>query len=490
ALGAMGPAARDAAPTLLHLLMNYPDDYRYSEISAYLCKIGGPEALPALRRLLVNSHHGGRAKISYPNLHRHLAKLVIPEMTTLLTDEDARIRYGVLDGFQALGPAARPVLPQLRARLHDPERYVHVKAAETVGALDPSAVWECMWVLNRALVNHYYSSAQMAEALRRFGPERAMPHLLPILTHSLANVRNQAPAARAQAGAPAVSVLLQAAAAPEAGLRRGAALALGRFPANPAAANHAAIVKALIKAVGDRDTEVRLTAAESLTTLDPKQAPMALPALVRMLDDADASIRSRSTVLIGRIGPAAKDAFQNVLARLGDFDTTVRLDAAATLRLIAPADAAVTVPTLIAVANDKRNMDNRFRAISLLTALGPQGKDATNALLEILKERAPALQIQAGEALVAVNHEQAKVVVDVLKDLLPGEPYYQKLRIIRVFGRAGADAKDTVPALVAELKSAKNRGTIGLEVASTLGQIGAAAKDALPALMEAFKAND
>ena len=103
ALGELGPAARDAVPTLFDLLRS---DLDRESARAALREIdtAGPEALPALIRAI--------------------------EM------EDPRMRYYAVFFLQKLGPDAKEALPALRPLLHGENSRLRSIVQRTIEAIE------------------------------------------------------------------------------------------------------------------------------------------------------------------------------------------------------------------------------------------------------------------------------------------------------------------------------------------------------------------
>jgi vesicle coat complex subunit len=102
-------------------------------------------------------------------------------------------------------------------------------------------------------------------------------------------------------------------------------------------------VPALVKALGDPDPEVQISAAEALGRIGPAAEP-AVPALIEALGDPDADVQRTASETLGRIGLAAKAAVPALINALGSADPGVRRDAARAMAEIAAAlyDASAT----------------------------------------------------------------------------------------------------------------------------------------------------
>lgn len=82
-------------------------------------------------------------------------------------------------------------------------------------------------------------------------------------------------------------------------------------------------MRALIKATGDFDSDVRAWAAQALGEIGPDDKA-AVPALLKMITDPDEGSRNSSCIALGDIGPAAKDALPALRKALNDPSKDVR----------------------------------------------------------------------------------------------------------------------------------------------------------------------
>ncbi len=82
-------------------------------------------------------------------------------------------------------------------------------------------------------------------------------------------------------------------------------------------------IPALIKATGDKDSNVRQWAAHALAEIGP-DAKDAVPALIKLLKDSDEGPRNDSCMALGDIGPAAIDALPALRNALNDSSKDVR----------------------------------------------------------------------------------------------------------------------------------------------------------------------
>jgi HEAT repeat protein len=127
-------------------------------------------------------------------------------------------------------------------------------------------------------------------------------------------------------GKEAVPALARALNDPDVQMRRNAVLVLsdlsGTWEGKPTVDIRAAI-PALIKATGDKDSDVRGWAAQALGTIGP-DAKEAVPTLIRLLEDGDEGARNSSCIALGEIGPVAKSALPALHEALNDPSKDVR----------------------------------------------------------------------------------------------------------------------------------------------------------------------
>jgi hypothetical protein len=163
-------------------------------------------------------------------------------LTTLATgvyDPDVRVRLGVIDILEALGPAAAPAARPLVRALTDPDHFVRWAAARTlgkVGAAEPVAVPALERLLDDPDVDVRLAAAV---ALEHYGQAAsvALPGLIRSLKSSNAEERVAVIRALRSIGPdsrPAIPAVTMALADPDARVRQLAAELLGRFsPDNP-----------------------------------------------------------------------------------------------------------------------------------------------------------------------------------------------------------------------------------------------------------------
>ncbi len=345
ALGAIGPAARDAVPDLIKALKSEQNTQRkgwtfqpYGYIAWALGRIGmneqqAAEAVPALAKLLTGKDGGAPANAAWA-LSRvgKAAQPALPELLKVPGRKD--VQYAGFFAAQALSHIGAPAVPGLVKALAGGDPHIRAAAARALGWIGPDAK-EAAPALIETLGKNPAVPVRVAAAAALVGiaPESAAAH-------------------KALAGALADDHY---------GVRIGAAEALGQC--GPAAAT---TITALEKAFEDKRVEVRRAAALALGRI----GKAALPALTRALSDKDTSVRKYCARAIGNIGKDAGTAASALAGALVDKDAEVRREAAWSLALVGSSE------NTIRSALEKARTDNdyvvRFSAAAALER--PSGK--------------------------------------------------------------------------------------------------------------------
>jgi HEAT repeat protein len=170
ALASIGPAGPDAIPLLQELLATPDCLPALRALARY-----GPDAAPALGKILVQLNHKGDSEIRW-NAARTLAKIgpaakeaaprlvaamkdpeplvrehaaealgeigldakeTIPALVEALKDPDARVRRDAVRSLEQMGSAAKPVLSSIRPLLQDKDEKVRKAAHTSLQQIDP-----------------------------------------------------------------------------------------------------------------------------------------------------------------------------------------------------------------------------------------------------------------------------------------------------------------------------------------------------------------
>ncbi|MCS6977979.1 MAG: HEAT repeat domain-containing protein [Gemmatales bacterium] len=205
------------------------------------------------------------------------------------------------------------------------------------------------------------------------------------------------------------------------------------------------VAKLIEKLTKDESAQQRRSAARALGDLG-KRGLMAIPALVRALEDPDSGVRDEAENALIKFGEAA---VPEVLPRLKDPDEFVRL-----------------------------------RAVSVLGRIGP---DAKAALADVEMAKSDSSQFVRNAAVEAEFRirVEAKSLVPLFKD----KDEEKRLYAVRACGYLGPLAKPVLPELSQALRTDKSK-EVRREAAKSLAKLGREARDAVPALTAALNDAD
>ncbi|MBA4062648.1 MAG: hypothetical protein C0501_02860 [Isosphaera sp.] len=260
----------------------------------------------------------------------------VPALVKALADPDAVVRRDAATVLGRVGAKAEVAIPQLeKLLLTDPEAFVQERAAKALGSVGPVAAP----ALVKALADpNNRARASVVEALKKVGP--AAKEVVPALVKAVSDPHIGAKAAEAlgwfEPNEVSVSALVKALTATDVTIRRTAAASLYRFgwkseskpqpslmrvvPPPPALTG---AVPALTKAVTDEDVSVRRLAVCAIENIGPG-AKSALPALAKAVTDPDFHVRAGALDALGAIGADAAAAVPDIINALDDPDVRER----------------------------------------------------------------------------------------------------------------------------------------------------------------------
>jgi hypothetical protein len=140
-------------------------------------------------------------------------------------------------------------------------------------------------------------------------------------------------------------------------------------------------LKRLIKALKNKDKDVRWGAAKALVKMGPK----AVPALIKALEDEEWEVRRAVVQALGKIGPGAEKAVPALIEALKDEDQWVCSYAAQALGKV-DCEAEKAVPALTVALKDK-DKDVRINAAYALKEIGPRQRKQFQPLFKLSKTR-------------------------------------------------------------------------------------------------------
>jgi len=417
-LSKAGPGATAAVPVLLEIARSDPNRETQRAATVSLGRIGDPEGLVGLLRMIrmdddrLRAAMGGGLSAFEPET----VEGALPGIKASLTDEDPKIRASVAGGLLYLGENAAPALPLLETALADTNPVVRMRALKTWGILlgekarpaglaalkdpDPGvraqgvallpADGESVGALEKALEDEDPEVRSKALCkVSRADKEGAVPLLLTALKDKIPEVR-----VRAARGLGAFNVIHYA---PHGDLQ------------------HA--VTALAGALRDGSPEVRKAAAISLRRLGVK-ASEAAPALAAALKDPDAEVRKTAAEALAETRDVHDIAA--LIAALNDQEDPVRIAAAKTLAKHASGSGwssredldeerpalRPAVPVLREMLQDEY-VDVCRAAIQALGAMGREARPAVSDLMEIAEKDKPYLASEAALALGKIGDPRA-----------------------------------------------------------------------------------
>jgi HEAT repeat protein len=356
--------------------------------------------------------------------------------------EDPRQRVSVLMAIARLGAGAAAAAPAVtRALTDDPEAYVRVAAANTLGELGPDAR-EATSALTRSL--------RSDDASLRLAAATALGRLRPD-------------------GAATVTALIASLSDGEHRVRRAAVQALGEV--GPPAAQAVPFLVDLLRPPGDSMVP---DAAEALGKIGDS---VAVTPLIEVLSRSEGNHWVAAAKALGRLGPGAAAAAPLLLERLGDEQPWKRRVAVQALGVIGAPELAA--PALIGLL-DTRDIELRIDVARALGALGPAaGEVAARALLRrYYEDRSWCTH----DALVSLGETSVAVLIPELADLSTDDVSidFRDDPRVRLLVSLGADA---VPALLAEVRAGRLLGVEGF----AFTRMGATA---VPPLVEATRSDD
>jgi HEAT repeat protein len=197
---------------------------------------------------------------------------------------------------------------------------------------------------------------------------------------------------------------------------------------------------------------------------------------VRDLGSPNVLVREEALEVLAQMGPAAREAADDVRPLLKDTHDTVRLRAAVALWKI-EGQAEPVLPALQAGLRD-RNLNSRLLAIDTLLQMGPQAKLPVPALVELLAEPAGPVAVYARQTLTRL----APRALPELGKALGHENPTVRRDLLVILAKAGPDAKETAPAIRERLRDTEP--TVRLAAAQALWAVAREAEPSFPVLLE------
>ena len=414
ALCAIGPAARDALPTLRTVLLEALQakrDVPCGLLTAAFGKIDPAGVKPAVPRIaaMLSASDAPLRRLAARTLAQigPAGERAVDALVAALRSDDEELRKlasgaltrmragvptaaalaGVVAGGQGaarlaavgsltdMGSRAAPAVAALVKALGDTDLPLARAAARALGAIGAGAK-EAVVPLADALKGKDTELARAAAAaLGSIGPDAlpAADALRAALKHPDTAVRDNAVAALGRLGRPPVPELLAILQTQSGRLQQWAPGALAGF-----ADQADTVVPALVKALSGGDERLVSAVVGALRTLGPRAAKAA-PALLDLARSQDARLASHALSAVGAIGPEAKTAVPALIEIARSKDAQQAASAIGTLSGIGSgAEAAVGPLVELSRGGDRRMADAVGRALSSIktTNTPPRATDA------------------------------------------------------------------------------------------------------------------
>ena len=526
ALRDMGPDAADAVPTLAAKVAD--EDYLVALGATWALMAIGNQSIPALLDVLHNSEPDVREFAAYTLGHFHPeSEQVISNLLDALYDKDAR--WGAESSLGLYGKTDKKVVAALLRRLDCRNPHVRLSVIDALGDIGPNAA-DAVPALIKIIkpvpdvtpgetLNDIMKNMKAAEevdsrirgaaiiALGQIGT--AAREAIPAITDSLwldmwnsayhqvgwvfTNINPDVEQTMQfliskiidtgdkgfsedvfkAFGSAAVPYLIDALKNDNNKVQYVASMALGEIHPRPVEA-----IPALIEA-----TKAGVSAAAgSLGRMGPDYAEITVPVLIEALSSRDLYVRANAISGLGDIGPKAAPAVSGLIKALDDWDPSVQEVAYDALGQIGPPFPDEVIPTLIERLYHP-DWAQRDCAIEALGAIGPDARDATDRIIELLKDKEEYVRRDAARYLVKINDDPDIVLaplMEVCGNMDLGSSYS-----FMAIGQMGAKAKAAVPFLMDLLGNENDE--IRSAAISALGGIGPDAEEAVPALLEILR---
>ena len=251
------------------------------------------------------------------------------QLVVALSDEDERVREGLVRSLGNLGPSAKAAaVPGLTNALQDKSKSVRVAAAAALTSLLTPLKADDVPVL-LIILKQQDPEARVfgARALGKIGKQAkaAIPELMEAAKTGDASIRREAIDALAAIGPDAkTAVPLYVAAIKDAssdsGVRQSALLALGQMGKELDKEKDKDAIAAVLEAIKDQDPQVKKAAFAAVgklgTAIGVPGAKQVMPTLIDFLQDKDAGLRDQAFETIAGLGPLAREAVNPLITMM------------------------------------------------------------------------------------------------------------------------------------------------------------------------------
>jgi HEAT repeat protein len=349
ALRDLGPAAKEAVPALLEMLLEEKDKEVRECAASVLMYIGAGAApvRPQLLRIFKDPHEDRDIREMVAGAIAEMGTDSLPTLCQCLKDPDPFVRTEAADGFYRMGPTALGSVSALIEALEDEDSDVRGCAKSALEEMGEGALPALRESLSRltdrtrlqvcALILKIEPSDQDSLAILATGlrhADFAMRREAVNISHSLVDQSfdqmfrdiEPSPYPKNPHWKVLVSPLLHTLNDSDSEVRFWSAAALGELRSNPAQ-----VVRALMKALQDHDKEVRVSVVRALANFQERAAP-ALHDLIQALEKDTYDVQLAVIDALGQIGRQARVAAPLLQKAARSSDTEMRTRAKDALR--------------------------------------------------------------------------------------------------------------------------------------------------------------
>jgi HEAT repeat protein len=302
----------------------------------------------------------------------------------------------------------------------------------------------------------YYTASEIKQAIEIMGIS-VIPLILEDLNDHRPVVRKFCVSLVGEiAGVKVLDSLVKALSDKDYEVRATAASALGKIGK---LANNA--VPSLIKALQDPDPDVRSSASLAIGMIGHDQA---VPFLISVLHDPNDQVRAAAIESLGELGTGAKDAIKELINCLQDSDDRVRENCVWTLGRIGPL-AIDSIPAL------ERALEDKYWGVhqNVPATLGKIGPQALDVLIRALSHRNYHIRGRAVEAIGSFG-KTAEKAIDHLVPLLNDRVEYVVTEAIFTLGEIRKSTPSVGLALCECIRSSKHEiKAAGIRAAGRIG---------------------
>jgi HEAT repeat protein len=392
------------------------------------------------------------------------------DVTSLIKDlesQDARTRARAAKGLGDLGPEAQLAIPGLLKAIKDNDALTRRAASDALAKIGPAAKADLPALAGALKDNNLEVQRYAAGAVGELGgdAESAVPELLELATSGDALLKQIVLRALGKTGGGArdkvIPVLSEALKDSQKDVR--VAAAEGLTSLSTGQSSDLPIFTALLK--NQQDVEIRIQGARGLAKLG-REAKPALGDLIAAAKDSDKKVRKAVIEALGPFGPEARNALPIFSEALKDNDKELRRAGLQALAKMG-AESKNSIPAIRDLLKDP---ELRKEALATLGKLGPVAKDAVPAMAELLKDPDKDLKLETMAVLAALGPDAAKAVPNLIVLFEDREITFRR-RVAETLAKIGRPA---ITPLVTAL--ADNDLYIRWGACDTLAEMGPAAR--------------